>query len=159
MTSFDAETALPVPATAPGPRDMAQAVRRGIARRCPACGRGHLFGAYLKPVAVCADCGEDISHIHADDGPAWLTILIVGHLLVALILTVDGWAGWPMWASMAFYPTLGLLMCLALLPTAKGVFIAAIWAGEGADPKAALRFSAVGAPSVPPATSRSEPPE
>ena len=137
MTSYSANAAPAAEFVKPVRRDTYQAVRRGLSLRCPNCGKGHLFRAYLKPVDACASCGEDISHIQADDGPAWLTILIVGHVLVALILTVDGWAGWPMWLSMAFYPTLGLAMCLALLPSAKGVFIAAIWAGEGPKPDAA----------------------
>ena len=135
MISYEAGAEFAVPEAPPGPRNMRQAVRRGLKGRCPNCGKGHLFRAYLKPVQACSVCGEDISHIQADDGPAWLTILIVGHILVALILTLDGWAGWPMWVSMVFYPSLGMVMCLAGLPLAKGVFIAAIWAGEGADPK------------------------
>lgn len=135
MISYEAGAEFAAPKAAPGPRDMRQAVRRGLAGRCPNCGKGHLFRGYLKPVSACAACGEDISHIQADDGPAWLTILIVGHLIVAAVLTIDGWAGWPMWVSMVFYPSLAMVMILALLPFAKGVFIGAIWAGEGADPK------------------------
>lgn len=113
-------------------RDVRLAMRRGLKGRCPACGQGRLFRSYLKPVDVCASCGEDLSHIRADDGPAWLTVLIVGHIVVALVLGIDGWAGWPLWQSMVFYPTLGLAMCLALLPVTKGLFIGAIWAGEAA---------------------------
>jgi uncharacterized protein (DUF983 family) len=134
MISYDAGEEF-APRPAPGVRDMRLAIRRGLLGRCPNCGKGRLFRAYLKPVEACSACGEDISHIQADDGPAWLTILVVGHVLVATILMVDGWAGWPMWLSMAFYPTLGLAMCLGGLPFAKGAFIGAIWAGEGADPK------------------------
>jgi uncharacterized protein (DUF983 family) len=113
-------------------RDLRLAVRRGLAGRCPACGKGRLFRSYLKPVDTCAACNEDLSHIRADDGPAWLTILIVGHLVVALVLGVDSWAGWPLWQAMVFYPTLGLVLSLALLPVAKGLFIGVIWAGEPA---------------------------
>lgn len=131
MTSTNAEAAPAVEFAAPARRDGALALRRGVSLRCPACGKGRLFRAYLKPVDACGSCGEDISHIQADDGPAWLTVLIVGHVIVALVLAIDGWAGWPMWASMAFYPLLGLAMCLALLPSAKGAFIALIWTGEG----------------------------
>ncbi len=131
MLQDDAPTDIPLP-----PRDMMLAARRGLAGRCPSCGKGKLFRAYLKPVASCPVCGEDISHIQADDGPAWLTVLIVGHLIVALVLMVDGWSGWPMWTSMVVYPALALVMILALLPYAKGVFIGAIWAGEGGDPAA-----------------------
>ncbi|MGC8533970.1 MAG: DUF983 domain-containing protein [Rhizomicrobium sp.] len=113
-------------------RNLRLAARRGLAGRCPACGKGRLFRSYLKPVDRCGSCGEDLSQIRADDGPAWLTILVVGHLVVALVLGVDSWAGWPLWQAMAFYPTLGLVLCLALLPVSKGLFIGVIWAGEPA---------------------------
>lgn len=117
------------------PRDMAAAIRHGAKGRCPKCGQGKLFGGYLKQVDVCAACGEDIAHIQADDGPAWLTVLIVGHLIVAAILMIDGWIGWPMWVSMVFYPSLALVMILLLLPFTKGAFIGAVWASEGGDPR------------------------
>lgn len=133
MTPFEAQTGVIVPtASVPARRDTFLAVRRAAGGRCPNCGKGRLFGSYLKPVETCAHCGEDLSHIRADDGPAWLTILIVGHLIVAAVLTIDGWAGWPLWAAMTFYPTLAIVLSLALLPVAKGVFIGAIWAGESA---------------------------
>lgn len=131
QTSAEDDADAPVwPPAALSRRSMGLAVRRGLAGRCPNCGRGRLFGSYLKQVERCQACGESFAHISADDGPAWLTILIVGHLIVAAVLTIDGWAGWPMWVSMTFYPLLAVALALALLPVAKGVFIGAIWAGE-----------------------------
>ena len=63
-------------------RDVLSSVFRGACARCPNCGRGRLFRAYLKPVETCAECHESLKHIRADDGPAWLTILVVGHIVV-----------------------------------------------------------------------------
>jgi uncharacterized protein (DUF983 family) len=34
-------------------------------------------------------CGEHFGKIHADDGPAWLTIIIVGHLVVPSTLDAE----------------------------------------------------------------------
>lgn len=45
---------------------------RGFKRRCPSCGTGHLFRAYLKQVEHCDTCTEKIGHIRADDFPAYL---------------------------------------------------------------------------------------
>lgn len=118
-------------------RDTFLAMRRGAVLRCPCCGKGRLFRSYLRQVDHCAVCHEDLGHIRADDGPAWLTILIVGHLIVALVLTIDGWAGWPLWVSMTVYPLAAIVMALALLPSAKGVFIGIIWASGGPKPDAA----------------------
>src|SRR5688572_1409768 len=67
-------------------RDVLSSVFRGACARCPNCGRGRLFRAYLKPVESCAECHESLKHIRADDGPAWLTILVVGHIVGALAL-------------------------------------------------------------------------
>lgn len=121
----------PVAGTMPMRRDTFLAMRRGAARHCPSCGQGRLYRSYLRQVDRCAVCHEDLGHVRADDGPAWLTILIVGHLIVAMVLAIDGWAGWPLWVSMTVYPLAAMAMALALLPSAKGIFIGAIWAGEG----------------------------
>lgn len=100
---------------------------RALIGRCPHCGQGALFASYLKPVAHCAVCGESYGHIRADDGPAWLTILIVGHILAPILLTVIPNTDWPDWLSMIVWPCLTLLLSLMILPRAKGLFIAAIW--------------------------------
>jgi len=117
-------------------RNIFLAMRHGAGWRCPRCGKGRLYRSYLKPVDRCGACREELGHIRADDGPAWLTVLVVGHLIVATVLATDGWAGWPLWASMTIYPLLAGGMALALLPTAKGIFIGAIWAGAAAPPAA-----------------------
>ena len=106
---------------------MRRILLRAVRRRCPNCGVGRLFTGYLKPVAQCAACGERYGHIRADDGPAWLTILVVGHILAPLLLTVEKSAPWPEWASMIVWPALALALMALILPRAKGVFIAILW--------------------------------
>ena len=69
-------------------RDAMSAIRRGFAGRCPNCGMGRLFGRYLKPVAACSHCGERLDLHQADDLPAYLVILIVGHVVVGTMLAV-----------------------------------------------------------------------
>lgn len=107
------------------------AILRGLAERCPNCGRGALFRAYLKPVDECSVCHEALGHIRADDGPAWLTILIVGHLVVPLVLIVEPHINWPEWLAFAIWSVFALSLVLLLLPRSKGVFIAAIWRTKG----------------------------
>jgi uncharacterized protein (DUF983 family) len=122
---------------APARDDVWLAVRRGVAHRCPNCGKGHLFRAYLKQVDACAECRESFRTIRADDGPTWLTVLIVGHVVVALALLGERFGQMPMAWSVAFFTSLSFVMCLAVLPRAKGAFIAAIWSmrvpDSGAD--------------------------
>ena len=105
-------------------------IARGVFGRCPRCGRGKLFRSYLKPVECCAACGEPLGHIRADDGPAWLTILVVGHVMAPLMLTVGVSSAWPDWALMTAFPGMALILALAVLPRAKGVFIGIIWRAE-----------------------------
>jgi len=54
----------------PDRRDLGLALRRGFFGRCPNCGDGQIFRAYLKVVDACAACGEDLSPQRADDAPA-----------------------------------------------------------------------------------------
>lgn len=112
------------------PRDLSLAVRRGALGRCPSCGKGRLFRSYLKQVDACACCHETLSHIRADDGPPWLTILVVGHIVVALALVAESNANLPTWPSVAVFSGLAVAMSLTLLPRAKGIFIGAIWASR-----------------------------
>ena len=100
--------------------------RRAALGRCPCCGEGRLFRAYLKQVEACSACGERLGHIRADDGPAWLTIMVVGHIVVTLILAIEPHATWPQWMSIAVWSVLTLVLTLVMLPAAKGIFISII---------------------------------
>ena len=104
-----------------------QAFVRGLMQRCPSCGKGHLFRSYLKQVDACADCGERFSHIRADDGPAWATVMVVGHIVIALLLIVESAFVLPIWLSLAGFFALSIVLVLALLQRAKGAFIGMIW--------------------------------
>jgi len=113
------------------------AIARGFSGRCPNCGAGRLFRAYLKPVDCCSACGEPLGHIRADDGPAWLTILITGHIVVGAALTVEMLSPLPVWESAAGFSALALVLVLALLPKAKGFFIGTIWATQATGSESA----------------------
>ena len=100
---------------------------RGIQKRCPKCGVGAVLTGYLKPASSCLHCGEDFSHISADDGPAWLTLLIVGHAIVPLMLVFGRDNAIPAWFSITSLTLITLFGVYFVLPRAKGVFIALIW--------------------------------
>jgi uncharacterized protein (DUF983 family) len=101
-------------------------VLRGFRQRCPNCGAGGLFRRYLKPVACCARCGESYGHIRADDFPPYLTILVVGHLIVPFILIAEQ-RGVPGLVQVAVWPALALALTLLLLPRCKGAIIGLMW--------------------------------
>jgi len=111
----------------PAAQDFWLVLLRGMIGRCPHCGKGRLLQRYLKPVAQCSVCGEPYGHIRADDGPAWLTIVIVGHILGVILLVAVPGSSWPLWVSMVVWPLLALCLALLILPRAKGIFIGLIW--------------------------------
>jgi uncharacterized protein (DUF983 family) len=110
------------------PIPLSIAIRRAALGRCPKCGEGLLFKSYLKQVDHCAVCGEPYLHIRADDGPPWLTILVVGHIIVPLIFVMDSWTQWPIWMAASVWPAATAVLAIAVLPRAKGVFLGIIWA-------------------------------
>ena len=101
-------------------------VLRGLQHRCPGCGAAPLYRRYLKPVARCAACGETFAHLRADDFPPYLTILIVGHLIVPLILLAEQ-HGASTAFQIAFWLPITLALTLALLPRCKGAVIGLMW--------------------------------
>jgi uncharacterized protein (DUF983 family) len=115
------------PAAAPRPA-LGTALSRAFSGKCPSCGRGRLFASYLKQVKSCAECGEAFGHIRSDDAAPWLTILVVGHILVPIVLMVESRTTWPIWVSMALWLPITLGLTLAVLPKAKALFLGMIWA-------------------------------
>jgi uncharacterized protein (DUF983 family) len=118
-------------------RPVRQSMLSGFRNRCPHCNQGKLFGRFLKPVAQCDHCGEAYDGLHrADDFPAYVVIFIVGHLVVPMFLFADRDVHWPMWVHMVLWPSLVLVLALALLQPVKGALIALQWAKRmhGFDP-------------------------
>ena len=109
-------------------RQVKQAMLRGALGRCPACGKGKLFSGYLTVNQTCANCGEELHHHRADDGPAYMTILLVSHLGAPLLLAVYMMYR-PSAMSMLIGFSLGaIVLSLGLLPRIKGGFIGFQWA-------------------------------
>lgn len=109
-------------------RSKLSAVLRGVMQSCPACGRGRLLHRYLKPVEACAACGERYGHMRADDAPPWMTILIVGHIVVPSLLSVEQTYHPEAWVHFAIWPLLTVALTLALLPRCKGAVLGVLWA-------------------------------
>ncbi|MDP1751267.1 MAG: DUF983 domain-containing protein [Reyranella sp.] len=100
---------------------------RGLLGRCPACGEGHLFRAFVKVADACEKCGEPLHHHRADDFPAYLTIILVGHLVVPLAMYVEIAFMPSYWAHAAIWLPLVLVLSLGLLQPLKGLIVAMQW--------------------------------
>jgi len=109
-------------------RSVWPAVRRGLKRRCPNCGIGASMRGYLKVRASCDHCGESFAGLRADDFPPYLTIILVGHLIVPLMLLVEQIFEPPMLPQLAAWPLLALALTLSLLPVIKGGVVGLMWA-------------------------------
>jgi len=101
---------------------------RGFRGRCPHCGEGRLFRAFVKTVDRCEHCGEEIYHHRADDLPAYLVIVIVGHITLGGFLAVEVMAELPMWVHMVVWVPLTIALALALLMPVKGAIVGLQWA-------------------------------
>lgn len=117
------------PAAEPSERSLMTGMKRGIALRCPHCGKGALYRKYLK-VQACPVCGHDNARYPADDAPPYFTILIVGHLVVGPLLFLPWiWQG-PTWLVVATLLPALLVLTLAFLPVVKGAVVGLHWALE-----------------------------
>ena len=107
---------------------LQRSVFRGLAGHCPACGKGPLFWKYLKVNGRCETCDADLARYPADDGPAYLTILLIGHLVVAPMLIFPiVWRSNPAYSLPLILIPLAALT-LAVLPRVKGGWIGMMYA-------------------------------
>ena len=116
-------------------RDMWLAVRRGLRLRCPSCGKGKLLSGYLKPAETCSSCGEKIGELRADDGPAWATILLVGHLVSPAFFVFATTDAETSLRAFLFIAAGVIAATLAILPRMKGLFVGLIWASRAGEVK------------------------
>jgi uncharacterized protein (DUF983 family) len=109
-------------------RPIVAAMLKGWQRKCPNCGTGQMLSGYLKVRDSCPVCGEDLSHQRADDGPAYLTILIVGHVMApAILLAFIYYRPDPLVLASVF-SVATVALSLYLLPRLKGVLVNIQWA-------------------------------
>jgi uncharacterized protein (DUF983 family) len=109
-------------------RDTWTALKRGIRGRCPRCGEGKLFRAFLKVDNNCSSCGLDFTPHRADDLPAYLVIVIVGHIVVPLALMIETNYSPPVALQLAIYLPVTFVASLALLQPVKGAVVGLQWA-------------------------------
>ena len=87
-----------------------------------------MMRSYLKVRDSCPVCGEALYHQRADDGPAYLTILVVGHILAPLIYFVFVRYRPEPLVLASIFVTATVALALFLLPRFKGMLVALQWA-------------------------------
>ena len=109
-------------------RNVWTALKRGLRGRCPRCGEGKLFRAFLKVDDHCSVCQLDFTPHRADDLPAYLVIVIVGHIVVPTILWIETDYSPSVPLQLSIYLPLTLILSLVLLQPVKGAVVAIQWA-------------------------------
>jgi uncharacterized protein (DUF983 family) len=99
-------------------------IGRGLACRCPRCGKGKLFNGFLTLAPRCERCGLDYSFADAGDGPAVFVILIAGFIVVGAALMVEMRYEPPYWVHAVLWGPLILITTLWPLRAMKGLLIA-----------------------------------
>ncbi len=109
-------------------KPILRSIFRGVLKRCPNCGKGRIFGRYIKPEEHCQACQEPLGHYRTDDFAPWLTIIVIGHVLVPIIYGIELIYTPPLWLHMVLWGPLIILLVLVLLPHAKGACLGFMWA-------------------------------
>ena len=86
-----------------------------------------MFKSFLKVNDNCPHCGEELHHHRADDMPAYIIILIAGHVIVPLVAIVEIAYSPSYWVHAALWIPFCLILCVGLLQPVKGAVVAAQW--------------------------------
>ena len=103
---------------------VTQSALRGIACRCPRCGKGKLYAGFLNLRPNCEACGLDYAFIDAGDGPAIFIIMLAGAIVVTAALIVEIKYQPPFWLHAALWLPLILATTLLPLRSMKSLLIA-----------------------------------
>lgn len=68
-----------------------------------------------------------IGTIRAEDGPPWLTVLMLGPFLAGLTFITARQESWPLWLTIPALSLFAIAAVLAILPRIKGAIIGLLW--------------------------------
>ncbi|MCA1452929.1 DUF983 domain-containing protein [Bradyrhizobium sp. BRP22] len=106
------------------PPTVTESALRGIACRCPRCGKGKLYAGFLTLAPRCESCGLDYAFIDSGDGPAIFIIMLAGAIVVACALIVEVKYQPPFWVHAALWLPLIVVTTLLPLRSMKSLLIA-----------------------------------
>lgn len=96
------------------PPTLTESALRGIACKCPRCGKGRIYSGFLKLRPACESCGLDFAFMDSGDGPAIFMIMIAGAIVVTAALIVEIKYQPPFWLHAVLW--LPLILATTLLP-------------------------------------------
>ena len=96
---------------------------RGFRQKCPRCGETRLFASFLKTPESCGTCHHELGAIRADDFPPYLTMFIVGHIIVRMILIVEKSSPMSISMNLKIWLPLTAVLTFWFLPRIKGLIV------------------------------------
>ena len=111
-------------------RELRPAMIAGWRGKCPNCHQGQLFRSYLTVQNECVVCNEELHHQRADDGPAFITILLCGHLLAPIMHLIFVYFRPNSITLIVGFSLAFVSMALWMLPRVKGALIGLQWANR-----------------------------
>ncbi len=109
-------------------RPVMPAIKRGLMCKCPSCGGASAFNGYLEIKQTCESCNEELGNHQADDFPPYITIFIVGHIVVAAMMIVERSIDLSTSVHLTMWIPLTIILSLALLRPIKGAVVGMQWA-------------------------------
>ena len=106
------------------PPTLAESALRGIACKCPRCGKGSIYKGFLTLRPACESCDLDFAFMDSGDGPAIFMIMIAGAIVVGAALIVEIKYQPPFWLHAALWLPLILATTLLPLRSMKSLLIA-----------------------------------
>ena len=103
---------------------LTESALRGIACKCPRCGKGSIYSGFLTLRPACESCGLDFAFMDSGDGPAIFMIMIAGAIVVGAALIVEIKYQPPFWLHAALWLPLILATTLLPLRSMKSLLIA-----------------------------------
>ena len=103
---------------------LTESALRGIACKCPRCGKGRIYSGFLTLRPACESCGLDFAFMDSGDGPAIFMIMIAGAIVVGAALIVEVKYQPPFWVHAALWLPLTLAVTLWPLRAIKSLLIA-----------------------------------
>ena len=106
------------------PPTLTESALRGLACKCPRCGKGRIYSGFLTLRPACESCGLDFAFMDSGDGPAIFMIMIAGAIVVGAALIVEVKYQPPFWVHAALWLPLIAVTTLLPLRSMKSLLIA-----------------------------------
>lgn len=102
-------------------------ISAGVRCRCPNCGEGRLYRAYLKFKDRCEACGADLTVADVGDGASFFVMWVALIILAPAAMLFEMAFRPPTWVHVLIWPPAIVILCMMLLPPFKATLFALQW--------------------------------